>query len=62
MAEIVAAARESRADLIAMTTHGRSGLTRLVFGSMAEAVLRRAAIPVLMLRLTKDHLSAVAAA
>ena len=29
------------ADLIAMSTHGRSGLTRLLFGSVAEAVLRQ---------------------
>jgi nucleotide-binding universal stress UspA family protein len=49
---VLAAARESAADLIAMTTHGRSGLRRLVFGSVAEAVLRLADIPVLMMRLT----------
>ena len=50
--ELVAAARETGADLIAMTTHGRSGLGRLLFGSVAEAVLRQAEIPVLMMRLT----------
>ena len=60
--EIVAAARRSGAGLIAMTTHGRRGLTRLVFGSVAEAVLRRAAIPVLMMRLTKADAPDVAAA
>jgi nucleotide-binding universal stress UspA family protein len=60
--EIVAAAHESGADIIAMTTHGRSGITRLWFGSVAEAVLRRAAVPVLMMRLTKDHVSTVEAA
>jgi nucleotide-binding universal stress UspA family protein len=49
--EIGAAARESRADLIAMTTHGRSGLRRLVFGSVA-AILREADVPVLMMRQT----------
>ena len=38
--EIVAAAKAAGADLIAMTTHGRSGLGRLLFGSVAEAVLR----------------------
>ena len=32
LAELLAAARDSRADLIAMTTHGRSGLGRLLFG------------------------------
>ena len=62
VAEIVAAARETGAGMIAMTTHGRSGLSKLVFGSVAEAVLRRAAIPVLMMRLTKDAVAAVQAA
>src|SRR5262249_17349291 len=37
--EIVQAAHDVGADLIAMTTHGRSGLGRLLFGSVAEAVL-----------------------
>jgi len=48
--EIIAAAREIRADVIAMTTHGRTGLKRLLFGSVAEAVLRMADVPVFMLR------------
>jgi nucleotide-binding universal stress UspA family protein len=60
--EIVAAARESGAGIIAMTTHGRSGFTRLLFGSVAEAVLRQATVPVLMMRLTKSRVSAVEAA
>lgn len=51
--EIVAGAREAGADLIAMTTHGRGGLGRLLFGSVAEAVLRRAEIPVFLMRLTE---------
>lgn len=55
--EIVAAARENDADLIAMTTHGRSGLGRVLFGSVAEAVLRRAEIPVFLMRLTQKSLS-----
>jgi nucleotide-binding universal stress UspA family protein len=54
--EIVNAAREAGADLIAMTTHGRSGLGRLLFGSVAEAVLRQAEIPVFLMRLTKDQI------
>jgi nucleotide-binding universal stress UspA family protein len=37
-------------DLIAMSTHGRSGLRRLVFGSVADQVLRRAGTPVLLIR------------
>jgi nucleotide-binding universal stress UspA family protein len=48
--EILAAANENRADLIAMATHGRTGLGRLLFGSVAEAVLRRAPVPVFMIR------------
>jgi nucleotide-binding universal stress UspA family protein len=48
--EILAAAAESHVDLIAMATHGRTGLGRLLFGSVAEAVLRRAPVPVFMIR------------
>ncbi|MEP7356216.1 MAG: universal stress protein [Anaerolineales bacterium] len=56
---IVAAAAEAGADLIAMSTHGRTGLTRLLYGSVAEAVLRGSPVPVLLVpnrvpvRLTK---------
>jgi nucleotide-binding universal stress UspA family protein len=49
-AEIVRLARALRADLIVMGTHGRTGLGRLLLGSVAEAVLRRAPCPVLTLR------------
>jgi nucleotide-binding universal stress UspA family protein len=59
--QIVAAAREADASLIAMTTHGRSGFSRLIFGSVAEAVLRQAEIPVLMMRLTERQVSTEAA-
>jgi nucleotide-binding universal stress UspA family protein len=55
--QIAAVARELDADLIAMTTHGRSGLDRLLFGSVAGAVLRRAEIPVFLMRLTKEPAS-----
>jgi nucleotide-binding universal stress UspA family protein len=55
--EIVAAARVADADLIAMTTHGRSGLSRVLFGSVAEAVLRQATIPVFMLRQTEAEVT-----
>jgi nucleotide-binding universal stress UspA family protein len=48
--EILAAAKELGADLIAMSTHGRSGFRRFVYGSVAEAVLRRADVPVFLLR------------
>jgi len=60
VAEIVAAAGKTETDLIAMTTHGRSGFGRLLFGSVAEAVLRQAKILVLMMRLTERQLAATA--
>ena len=41
-------AREAPAGLIAMSTHGRSGLGRLLLGSVAEHVLRAAPVPVLL--------------
>ena len=59
--EIVDAARETGADLIAMTTHGRSGLRRLVFGSVAEAVLRHSDVPVFLLRATEVEVAGRAA-
>jgi len=61
VAEILAGAREAEADLIAMTTHGRGGLGRLLFGSVAEAVLRHAEVPVFLMRQTKDQVAARAA-
>jgi nucleotide-binding universal stress UspA family protein len=47
---IVNAATREEADLVAMSTHGRSGLDRLRFGSVAEGVVRRAPVPVLLVR------------
>jgi nucleotide-binding universal stress UspA family protein len=41
---------EADADLIAMSTHGRTGLSRLVFGSVADRALRQAAKPLLLIR------------
>lgn len=52
--EIANAARESGADMVAMTTNGRSGFGKLLFGSVAERVLREADVPVLMMRIG-DH-------
>jgi nucleotide-binding universal stress UspA family protein len=42
-------------DLIAMTTHGRSGLGRLVFGSVADTVLRKSSCPILLVRVTEEQ-------
>lgn len=47
---IARAADEERADLIVMGTHGRSGLTRLLMGSVAEVVVRHAKCPVLTVK------------
>jgi nucleotide-binding universal stress UspA family protein len=48
--EIIKAAEESKVDLIAMSTHGRSGLRRIAFGSITDKVLHRSPVPVLMVR------------
>jgi len=48
--EILKAADEVKADLIAMSTHGRSGWRRLAFGSITDKVLHGSNIPVLMVR------------
>jgi nucleotide-binding universal stress UspA family protein len=48
--EVIAAAREWGADLILLGTHGRSGVVRAVLGSTAEAVLRHAPCPVVVVR------------
>ncbi len=48
--EIIRAADDSGADLIAMSTHGRSGLRKLAFGSITDKVLQRSRIPVLTVR------------
>jgi len=50
--EILAAARSTSADLIAMATRGRSGVGRALFGSVAESVLRASSVPVLLIRTT----------
>jgi len=47
---IVRAADEERIDIIVMATHGRSGMQRVVYGSVAEQVLRSSTRPVLLVR------------
>lgn len=49
-AAIVRMADEENVDMIVISTHGRTGLSRLLMGSVAEAVVRRAKCPVLTLR------------
>jgi universal stress protein A len=48
--EIVAAAKELPADLLVVGTHGRTGLTHLLLGSVAEHVVRHAPCPVMTVR------------
>ncbi len=47
---IVRYARENAIDLICIATHGHSGLGRVVFGSVADHVLRQAGLPILVIR------------
>jgi nucleotide-binding universal stress UspA family protein len=47
---ILRVAEEVHADLIVMGTHGRTGLSRLLMGSVAEQVVRRAPCPVLTMK------------
>ena len=56
--EIVRLAGSGKYDLVVMGTHGRTGLRRLVVGSVAEKVLRRASIPVLTVREPASHAAA----
>ncbi len=51
--EIIKAAEEINADIIAMSTHGRSGLSRWAFGSTTDKVLRGGNKPVLVVRMPK---------
>lgn len=41
---------EEEVDLVAMTTHGRTGLSRMMYGSVAEHVLHQATVPVMLYR------------
>ena len=47
---ILKIAEQKGADLIAMSTHGRSGVARWLIGSMADRVVRTAKVPVLLVR------------
>jgi nucleotide-binding universal stress UspA family protein len=47
---ILNAVKDYRADMIVMTSHGRTGMSHWVFGSVAEHVAREATVPVLVLR------------
>lgn len=51
--EILHFAKENQASLIIMTTHGRSGIRRFIYGSVAERVLHSTEVPILLVR-TKE--------
>lgn len=53
--EIMKFATEEKIDLIVMGTYGRSGFERLLFGSTAERVVRRAPCPVMTVRIPKHR-------
>lgn len=48
--EILEFIKEQDVDLVALTSHGRTGLSRLIFGSVAEGVLHKASVPLILLR------------
>jgi nucleotide-binding universal stress UspA family protein len=52
--EILQAAKELNSDLIVISTHGHTGMTRVILGSTAERVVRHASCPVLVVR-EKEH-------
>jgi nucleotide-binding universal stress UspA family protein len=52
--EVLLFSHKFDADLVVMSTHGRSGLGRWVYGSVADRVLRHAEMPVLLVRVSED--------
>ena len=48
--QIVDLANAERADLLVIGSHGRTGVRRLLLGSVAEAILRRASCPVMVIK------------
>jgi nucleotide-binding universal stress UspA family protein len=48
--DIIRTAKKKKVDLIIIATHGRSGLSHMLFGSVAEHVVRKASCPVLSIR------------
>jgi nucleotide-binding universal stress UspA family protein len=58
--EILGVIRDAQCDLVVMGTHGRGGVTRLLMGSVAEQVVRRASCPVLIAKAPHTRLSVAA--
>ncbi len=55
---IVESAKEEKADFIVMGTHGRTGISRVLMGSVAEAVVRTAPCPVITVKTGKQQMQA----
>lgn len=53
--EILATAEREQSDLIIMGTHGRKGIDRILFGSVAEKVVKNSTCPVLTIRPADDE-------
>lgn len=53
--EILALAENEKADIIVMGTHGRKGIDRILFGSVAEKVVKNSPLPVLTIRPSADE-------
>ena len=51
--EILDVAQEENVDAIVIATHGRTGLAKIVFGSVAQRVVRRSTCPVMTIRVCK---------
>ena len=54
--DLVKYAKDNKIDLVVMGTHGRTGLTRLLMGSVAEGVVRRSPCPVLTIKQPAEKL------
>jgi nucleotide-binding universal stress UspA family protein len=52
---ILAASTAAEADLVVMATHGRGGVTRWAFGSVAEHVLHHGQVPLLLVRVAEER-------
>lgn len=52
-------ARQQHVDLIVMSTHGRSGISRLIFGSVAKGVMDHCKVPTLLIHPEKEELQPV---
>jgi nucleotide-binding universal stress UspA family protein len=52
--EILGYAEEENCDIVVMGTHGRTGVDRLLLGSVAERIVRSSTVPVLTIRVTEE--------